>query len=160
MVGGKIDRIDRHIDGRVRVLDYKTSDSPITPAQAHWGSVDATSPPWTRLSINGKERAWLDLQLPLYRLNLAPAFGPAVACGYFNLPKGVGATAISAWTDYTSEVQQSAEACATQIVAAVAAGQFWPPAELKAGADRDWGTLFHHGAAASVAADAFAGGGR
>ncbi|MEI7566842.1 MAG: hypothetical protein WCJ10_03335, partial [Opitutaceae bacterium] len=85
---------------------------------------------------------------------------PAVACGYFNLPKGVGATAISAWTDYTSEVQQSAEACATQIVAAVAAGQFWPPAELKAGADRDWGTLFHHGTAASVAADTFAGGAR
>ena len=160
MVRGKIDRLDRHIDGRVRVLDYKTSDTPLTPAQAHWGPVNATSPQWARLSINGKERAWLDLQLPLYRLNLAPAFGPAVACGYFNLPKGVGATAISAWTDYTPDVQRSAEACAMHLVAAVAAGQFWPPAELKAGADRDWGTLFHHGTAASVAADALAGGGR
>jgi ATP-dependent helicase/nuclease subunit B len=160
MVGGKIDRLDRHIDGRVRVLDYKTSDTPVTPAQAHWGPVNATSPEWARLSINGKERAWLDLQLPLYRLNLAPAFGPAVACGYFNLPKGVGATAISVWTDYTPDVQRSAEACARHIVAAVAAGEYWPPAELKAGADRDWGKLFHQGTAASVAADALAGGAR
>lgn len=160
MVGGKIDRIDRHIDGRVRVLDYKTSDTPVTPAQAHLGPVSSTSPLWARVIINGKERAWVDLQLPLYRLNLAPVFGSAVECGYFNLPKGVGATAISAWEDYALEVQQSAEACATQIVAAVAAGQFWPPAELKAVADRDWGKLFHHGTVASVAADALAGGGR
>jgi len=160
MVRGKIDRIDCHPDGRVRVLDYKTSDTPSTPEQAHLGPVRATSSPWARLIMHGKERAWLDLQLPLYRLNLAPAFGPAVECGYFNLPKGVGSTAISMWKDYTPDLQLSAEACATQIVAAVAAGKFWPPTELAAHADRDWEKLFQQGTAASVLADGLAGGGQ
>jgi ATP-dependent helicase/nuclease subunit B len=38
-VRGKIDRIDRHEDGRVRVLDYKSADSPVTPAAAHLARV-------------------------------------------------------------------------------------------------------------------------
>lgn len=64
------------------------------------------------------------------------------------------------WKDYTPDLQLSAEACATQIVAAVAAGKFWPPTELAAHADRDWEKLFQQGTAASVLADGLAGGGQ
>jgi ATP-dependent helicase/nuclease subunit B len=154
-VRGKIDRIDRHPDGRVRVLDYKTADSPVAPATAHLGSVkigDGERPVWARVLVNGKERAWHDLQLPLYRRAVAEEFGAAVQCGYFNLPKAAGETDVVLWEDYSVELQAAAEGCSARAAAAVAAGEFWPPVELSERADADWTGLFHHGAAASVAA--------
>ena len=160
-VRGKIDRIDRHADGRVRVLDYKTADTPVTPAAAHLGPPrggEPERPAWAGVVVNGKERVWLDLQLPLYRRAVAEEFGPAVQCGYFNLPKAAGETAVSWWEDYAPELQTAGEACAAQVAAAVAAGIFWPPAEPPARADAAWAELLHHGAAASVAADWAAGG--
>jgi len=51
-LSGKIDRIDRHADGRWAILDYKTGDRRRTPREAH----------------RKKDGTWLDLQLPLYRL--------------------------------------------------------------------------------------------
>jgi ATP-dependent helicase/nuclease subunit B len=155
-VRGKIDRIDRHADGRVRVLDYKTSDQPVTPAAAHLGSLsagEAEQPAWTRTFVAGKERRWIDLQLPLYRRAVAAEFGTAVECGYFNLPKATGETAVILWDDFDPALQVAAETCATQLASAVAAGRFWPPAEQNLRSDDDWAALFHHGAAASVAAD-------
>ena len=160
-VRGKIDRIDRHCDGRVRVLDYKTSDSPSTPVEAHLGPLrtgEGAPPDWARVVVRGKERAWRDLQLPLYRRAVAAEFGTAVECGYFNLPKAVGETAVSRWENYPAELQAAAENCAEHVAAAVAAGKFWPPAELNPRDDADWAALFHHGAAASVAADWATGG--
>jgi len=161
-VRGKIDRLDRHADGRVRVLDYKTSDLPVTPAVAHLGPVGADEmvPAWARVMVEGKERAWRDLQLPLYRLAVAAEFGPAVECGYFNLPKAAGETTVSVWEDYTPELQAAAEDCAQRVATAVAAGKYWPPAELSPRQDDDWAGLLHHGAAASVAADWAPGGAR
>jgi ATP-dependent helicase/nuclease subunit B len=155
-VRGKIDRIDRHADGRVRVLDYKTSDTPVSPAAAHLGPLRAGEPErpdWARVAVNGKERAWRDLQLPLYRRAVAGEFGAAVQCGYFNLPKAAGETAVVLWDDYSAGLQTAAEACAAQVATAVAAGKFWPPAERDARDDADWAGLFHHGTAASVAPD-------
>lgn len=159
---GKIDRIDRHPDGRVRVLDYKTSDSPATPAAAHLGPVraDDATPAWARVRVGGKERAWLDLQLPLYRRAVAAEFGAVVECGYFNLPKAAGGTSVSLWEDYTPEMQAAAEDCAQHAATAVAAGKFGPPAELSPRQDEDWAGLFHHGAAASVAEEWAQGGAR
>jgi ATP-dependent helicase/nuclease subunit B len=160
-VRGKIDRIDRHADGRVRVLDYKTSDSPVTPAEAHLGPVRATEvapPAWACVSIDGKVRRWIDLQLPLYRRAVAEEFGAVVECGYFNLPKAAGETAVTLWAEGPPELQAAAEACAERAAAAVAAGIFWPPVERSARNDADWAELFHHGAAASVADDWAKGG--
>jgi ATP-dependent helicase/nuclease subunit B len=51
-VSGKIDRIDRHPDGRWAILDYKTGDRRRTPREAH----------------QKRDGSWMDLQLPLYRL--------------------------------------------------------------------------------------------
>jgi ATP-dependent helicase/nuclease subunit B len=160
-VRGKIDRIDRHADGRVRVLDYKTSDVSASPPAAHLGPVSAQEgvrPAWSRVMVNGKERAWLDLQLPLYRQAVAREFGPAVSCGYFNLPKAAGEAAVVLWENYDGDLQAAAERCAARIAAAVAAGEFWPPAEPNVRADADWAALFHHGTAASMVADWAKGG--
>jgi ATP-dependent helicase/nuclease subunit B len=161
-VRGKIDRVDRHADGSVRVLDYKSSDSPVTPAAAHLGPVGPKEAPpaWARVMVLGKERLWRDLQLPLYRRAVAAEFGAAVACGYFNLPKAAGDTAVVLWNGFEPELQAAAEACAAQVAAAVAAAKFWPPAELNLREDEAWAGLLQHGAAASVAADWAQGGAR
>ncbi|MSU46147.1 MAG: PD-(D/E)XK nuclease family protein [Lacunisphaera sp.] len=161
-VRGKIDRLDRHTDGRMRVLDYKSADSPLTPAARHLGPVGAgeARPAWARVMAGGKERVWRDLQLPLYRRAVAAEFGPAVACGYFNLPKAAGDTAVVLWGDLSPDLQVAAESCAEQVAAAVAAAKFWPPAELDPRSDEDWAGLLQHGAAASVAAEWAQGGAR
>lgn len=161
-VRGKIDRIDRHADGRVRVLDYKTSDKPVNPVDAHLDSISPSQPAppeWATVTVNGKARRWIDLQLPLYRLALSKEFGVAVECGYFNLPKAAGEVAVSRWEDFSPELQAAAEHCAAEVARRVAAGEFWPPAELPERRDGDWATLLHRGAAASVAADWPTGGG-
>ncbi len=155
-IGGKIDRIDRHIDGRIRVLDYKTGDRPAEPETTHLRTAradDTDRPQWMKLAGDGdKPRVWADLQLPLYRRAVAAEFGDAVACGYFNLPKAVGETAVAMWPDFSRELQGAAELCATGLAAAVTAGEFWPPQEL-AGRAAEWdefAELFHRGAAPSV----------
>jgi ATP-dependent helicase/nuclease subunit B len=160
-VRGKIDRIDRHEGtGAVRVLDYKTSDQPAAPGDAHCrrprrDGADDTRPAWARFTIGDRELVWMDLQLPLYLHALqaeraAGAEPGLVQCGYFNLPKAAGETAVALWDDYSPEWQEAARRCAEGVAAAVAAGEFWPPAERSAREDEDWAGLFHQGAAASV----------
>ncbi|MBX3736784.1 MAG: PD-(D/E)XK nuclease family protein [Candidatus Didemnitutus sp.] len=152
---GRIDRIDRHeSSGAWRVLDYKTSDTAKTPVEAHLDTPWAHAPEWARLSVEGRERQWTDLQLPLY-LHALPAILPEAtaraACGYFNLPKAASATALALWGGYSIELHESALRCAEGVVAAVRAGNFWPPnEELRAESD-DFASLFHRGVAASVA---------
>ncbi|MBI5382798.1 MAG: PD-(D/E)XK nuclease family protein [Opitutae bacterium] len=156
-VRGKIDRIDRHEQtGAIRLLDYKTADTPSPPAEAHCrrprrdGS-DAARPGWARFEIEGRELVWTDLQLPLYLHAAAEEFGAAAECGYFNLPKAAGETALALWDGYSAAWQAAALRCATGVATAVAAGEFWPPTELPARDDEAWAGLFHQGAAASVA---------
>lgn len=156
-LSGKIDRIDRHADGRVRVLDYKTGDTASSPAKAHLRAVrdgDEARPAWLRCTdADGKPRTWIDLQLPIYLRAVAAEFGDAVTCGYFNLPKAAGETAVEIWTDYSRDLQSAAERCAEGVAAAVTAGEFWPPTELS-GREAEWddyAELFHHGAAESIA---------
>jgi ATP-dependent helicase/nuclease subunit B len=93
------------------------------------------------------------LQLPLYRLAVAATWGDAVACGYFNLPKAAGETAVKLWDGFSRETQASAEACAAGVVAAVLAGEFWPPRKLTGrDAEQDeYAELFHGDAEASIA---------
>jgi ATP-dependent helicase/nuclease subunit B len=160
-VHGKIDRIDRHADGRVRVLDYKTADIVKIPRTSHLRSPkasDALRPDWSRWEeLPGKARRWIDLQLPLYRRAVAAEWGQAVACGYFNLPKAVGESGIVMWDDFTPAGQLAAERCAEGVADAVAAGVFWPPAEFdgRAAGWDDFAELFHHGAEASIDAGDF-----
>ncbi|MBP8256512.1 MAG: PD-(D/E)XK nuclease family protein [Opitutaceae bacterium] len=154
-VRGVIDRVDRNEEDprRVRVVDYKTSDKAVSPAMAHLRTsrdADAARDPWQRFSMGGKEHLWTDLQLPVYRHVLEGEFGSEIECGYFNLPKAVGDSALCLWSDFPAELQRSADACLDGITKAIAAGRFWPPAEFAQRDLDDWAELFHRGAAESV----------
>lgn len=154
-VRGKIDRIDRNeLTGEVRVIDYKTSDKPVNPADAHIRkprrNEDAgTLPEFARFMVGGDDKIWMDLQLPLYREAVAEEFGHVVACGYFNLPKAAGETGVLVWTGYDEDVQASAMRCARGVAGAVQARRFWPPVEMPSEHD-DFGALFLQGAEDSV----------
>ncbi|HXA81079.1 MAG TPA: PD-(D/E)XK nuclease family protein, partial [Opitutaceae bacterium] len=154
LVKGKIDRIDRHVEtGAVRVLDYKTSDSPASPRDTHLHAPrqGETPPAWAVFELDGRPRVWADLQLPLYRHALAAEFPGAVACGYFNLPKAVGGTGLALWDEYTPELHAAAVRCAEGVCAAIRAGEFWPPNEQVRADYDEFASLFHQGVAASVA---------
>jgi ATP-dependent helicase/nuclease subunit B len=93
-------------------------------------------------------RIWTDLQLPLYRRALLAGFGPGITCGYLNLPKAVGDSALELWEDLGADLQAAADRCADGVAAAVLAGRFWPPTEKPA--YDDWEGFFHEGVAASI----------
>lgn len=155
-VRGRIDRIDRHeATGAWRVLDYKTSDTGVAPAQAHLRARragEAGHPPWRGVTIRGREHVWIDLQLPVYlrALGREAAGATSLTCGYFNLPRATGETALALWPELTGDVLAAAAACTDGAAAAIRAGEFWPPAELAAERD-EFAALFQEGAAESVA---------
>jgi ATP-dependent helicase/nuclease subunit B len=153
-IKGRIDRIDRHESGAWRVIDYKTSDAPKSPLDAHLGPPREGTPDWTLWTGGGgKPRQWTDLQLPLY-LEALPQIVPEAreraACGYFNLPKAVASTSVTLWHDYSIEVHESALRCAAGVVAAVRAGEFGPPNEKIRPENDAFAELFHRGVADSV----------
>ena len=159
-VRGKIDRVERHeTTGTVRVLDYKTSDKPLSPADAHrkkLGCGEVLRHEFSGCEVAGANGRWVDLQLPLYRM-AASRFGGEVVCGYFNLPKAVTETAIATWDDLDEATQASALTCAAGVAAGVRAGIFWPPNEDAR--DDEFTRLFHEGVAASVDVDSRSEGG-
>jgi ATP-dependent helicase/nuclease subunit B len=131
---GKIDRIDRHADGRLRVLDYKTSDRVKEPEQAHLDTRQVNAPGVLPEAVlvedEGRPRRWTDLQLPLYLLAL-PTLRPEAAAGraeaaYFCLPKTKSETALHAWSPPPAQLHH-AETCALAAARAILAGRFWPP---------------------------------
>ena len=133
LVRGQIDRIDRHHEtGRIRVLDYKTSENAQAPEATHFGSIspDGAMPGYARIKVNGIERRWIDLQLPLYAVLLASKreYPGPFETGYFNLPKAVADTGVSAWEGFSPALLDSAEECAKGIIRDIKSQRFWPPA--------------------------------
>jgi ATP-dependent helicase/nuclease subunit B len=157
-IRGKIDRVDRQRQtGRIRLLDYKTSENGGTPEEAHFGSLsaDRECPEYARIEVAGKQRRWIDLQLPLYAILLSsdPELRGPFELGYFNLPKAVDDTSVVLWDDPTSALLESAGACAGGIVSDIKSRRFWPPAQ-KARYD-DFESLFPADPALCVNAEAF-----
>lgn len=113
---GRIDRVDRHADGRYRIIDYKTSDAPKTPGKQHQQG-PKTNP------------RWVDLQLPLYR-TLAETVGVVgeVQLGYVALSKKAPHADFLA-ADWSEDVLASALDEARRVIRAIRAGVFWPPGE-------------------------------
>lgn len=127
-VRGRIDRIDRHDNGMIRILDYKTSESATPPDKILWANAGEQTPEYARLTVAGKERAWADLQLPLYTLFATRQFPNAeIESGYFHLPKAISDTAVTTWAA-DSEMLRSAENCASGIIEDIRHRKFWPPA--------------------------------
>lgn len=130
-VRGKIDRVDRNVrTGRLRILDYKTSDKAIDPEDAHLRGLGRREPDFAAVDVAGKPCRWLDLQLPLYRLLHAARAGrdEAPEVGYFNLPKAIGETGVRVWESLPPSLLESAHRCAGAVCERLAAREFWPPA--------------------------------
>ncbi len=110
---GRIDRIDFHPDTDVwRLYDYKSSDQAQNPLAAHY---------------RPRQQRWIDLQLPLYR-HLVRVLGIEgdVELAYINLPRKLSDVKhlVAA---FSSELLQSADEAARQVVRDVRNNVFWPP---------------------------------
>jgi hypothetical protein len=121
---GRIDRVDLNTDGkRWRVLDYKTSENPSKPRQAH--------------GPGQRDGLWRDLQLPLYELLSASlskeyserGFDPRPGLGYVNLPRDVQQTR-ERMADWSDEELDTARDAADGVVRAVRDGRFEKPGRL------------------------------
>jgi len=141
VIVGKIDRIDRHAPtGALRVIDYKTGGVRSVDGE-HRRKPNSRSvlpehiPQDSPVIFQGTTRGkavdfrWTNLQLPLYaaavseRLNATP-----VPC-YVTLGSTAADVRLCEWTEFTGDDLSAAMECARWIVARIADGVFWPPAE-------------------------------
>lgn len=118
-----MDRIDRHADGSLRVIDYKTGKTD-SCEKKHLGTMkrpDALpllSPalhPYTRRQKNGKavHFRWKDLQLPLYVLWAMEEYCGRPTAAYYALPANPLDIGISAW-DTLHDPQPGCDICALE----------------------------------------------
>jgi ATP-dependent helicase/nuclease subunit B len=146
MVTGKIDRIDRHADGRVRLLDYKTSEKPTAPFAAHLRAVtndpaQAKLPPQALFELGGKLHAWTNLQLPVYLaswLQTHPADAGRTTCGYIQLPRALQDVQFALWTGDAEALAAEATACARRVLAALEAGVHGPALDASCWKEKPW----------------------
>lgn len=136
-VRGRIDRIDRHTDGTLCVLDYKTSERADAPAATHLRTARDDDPlpeavvkaallPPVKGKPATRDRRWIDLQLPLYVEMLRVEGHPRIIPGYVCLGAAQGDTGFKPWADYTDTLHTSAMACATAVIRKIRAGCFAP----------------------------------
>lgn len=130
-ITGRIDRVERNTrTGRMRILDYKTADSGILPDKEHLGPFRDGLPEYMRTtgSGSGRDRAWLDLQLPLYAAFYEPTVtGAPPEIGYFNMPRTADEAGIRIWEGFDRVRMDSALECARGVIADLRARRFWPP---------------------------------
>jgi hypothetical protein len=113
---GRIDRVDRHDDGRLAIWDYKTSDAGTTADKAH-----------------RKSGSWIDFQLPIYRRLLGQVLPAALerpdetGLGYILLPRDLGEIAFDS-AEWTAEDLHEADDDVVNVLRRIRAGEFWPPA--------------------------------
>lgn len=107
-VAGRIDRIDRHADGRWVIFDYKTGEAGDGPDKVH-----------------RKSGEWIDLQLPLYR-RLAEALGVRgdVQLGYLRLPRDTNNVGddLAKWT---AEELAAADQAIEDVAINILNGRYW-----------------------------------
>lgn len=126
-VTGQIDRIEEHDDGRVRVLDYKTTKVAKKVIDDHQKKFRNDPPE----HLQGEEvqapggKVWTNLQVPFY----AAALSRVDEAGYFALGQDRENVKIMAWDGFGEEEKESARRCAEWIVRQVQGRVFWPPAE-------------------------------
>lgn len=140
---GRIDRVERHVDGTLRIVDFKSSDKPRTPQEAHVKVITSRTKlteadEWKCFDLpDGKRGMWLDLQLPLYAAALKLRGQDVSSVAYFALPKSIQDTAILPWEGFDAALIDAALGCAAEAVQRIRSGQFWPPAERSPNATFD-----------------------
>ena len=111
-ITGKIDRIDRHPDGRVAILDYKTGEKVQPPRRTHQ-----------------VREEWTDLQLPLYRhLVRELGLGDSVELAYVSLSAGEKCELLSA--GWSPQELAEADAVASDVIGGIRRGEFLSPQEV------------------------------
>ena len=136
VISGKLDRIEENInDGRIRILDYKTTDvsdqKMLIPKEIHLSGGKESTPEYAKFSYNGKSLCWRDLQLPLYAILLRKEEeyrDKFITCGYFNLHKTIGQTGINCWSDMDDYLGE-AEKCVRRVLDNLSKNIYWPPSE-------------------------------
>jgi|GEM_PF-1435627 len=131
----KIDRVDQHTDGHLRIVDYKSSDNGLTPEKKHH-----TSPK------KPKTFRWKELQLPLYHYVGRKEFEQnAIEVAYWNLPADdkKSGPQVAKWN---RDMLGKAEAEIGEVITNIRAGVFWPP-EKPVSFDADLARLCADGAA-------------
>lgn len=138
-----IDRVDRHTDGRIRVIDYKSSAT--APAQRH---LEPLSDPATYQHLIAdiplwENQRWRDVQLPLYAAYAQEHWASPLPAeiAYYNIPLSSKPVAYSPW-DLPPEARESALQAAKAAAAHIRAGNCLIPAEAFGGsAYADFGGL-------------------
>ena len=148
-ISGRIDRVEEHDDGRLRVFDFKTHAiydagkfRNKTVSEYHIAPIKRTEDPgsfpeWARVaSADGKPSRWVDLQIPLYRLALAERYpGREIVAGHIALGPTRAEIVLDLWEDLDADLLESARTCAEGVIEAVRSRVFWPPAEKLAWSD-------------------------
>lgn len=132
---GSIDRVEILAEHQtLRVLDYKTFQTPKPPQKTHLGNKPGNPAVQSALiTIGTKERFWKDLQLPLY-VHIARKMWPKyqdwkIEAGYFLLPPEAAEPTIATFSELDADLLSSALSCAEEIAQLVQQGVFWPPSE-------------------------------
>ena len=128
----RVDRIDRHEDGRVRVVDYKTAKQGTPPRKTHWRTWPQESRPQPLgplISERGRNYGWADLQLPLYALAVQEAMNLSVLpqAWYALLPEATSNTEFVQFQELEKGID-SAFIWAKEASQRIINGVFWPPA--------------------------------
>jgi ATP-dependent helicase/nuclease subunit B len=128
-LSAKIDRIETNGD-QVRVLDYKTQSTVKSPEEVHLQPLSRAFLPEAETSLRGKPKAWVDLQLPLYRRIAETLFpGKTIETGYFVLAADPEESDVVHF-DLPEDLLSSALSCAEAATSAITRGVFWPPRQV------------------------------
>ncbi|HBJ86601.1 MAG TPA: hypothetical protein DDZ88_22640 [Verrucomicrobiales bacterium] len=155
IVSGVVDRVERHEQLGVRLIDFKTRSAfdvqkkirktvenyHLTPLKR--GEEPESHHAWSLVtSSDGTASRWVDLQLPLYRLAMERRFpGEKITTAHVTLSKTKPEIGLDEWPGLEGPLLDSARACAEGIIAAIRERQFWPPSEKLPYGD-DFGSLF------------------
>lgn len=128
-LSAKIDRIEQNGE-RIRVLDYKTQSSVKSPEEVHLQPVSRAFLAAAETTLRGKGKAWVDLQLPLYRRIAETLFpGMTIESGYFVLAADPEESDVMQF-DLPQDLLDSALRCAEAAASAISRGVFWPPRQV------------------------------
>ena len=127
----------------------RKSDEPAAPESSIARKSDE---PAALIEIGGKQRAWTDLQLPLYRRILEHWYPEETArhlpeVAYFVLPSDPNESGIYRFDELNeADHYAAALACAETVAESIAAGVFWPPQPFRGSWDDPLAPLFVNGA--------------